>query len=158
MKSRIEREKVRRLARWANGEAPGPVRIDLEPTFGCNLKCRFCWQRDPFRLQATNYTRALGDQRLLEIVDEAAELFRMKGDWERSEEYLRESLELLEGEDFEGVEEKRVHCLLDLADLSEKKGEKTQAKRLLEESVSRIDSWHDSEARRRMKMKAADLI
>lgn len=86
MKSQIEREKIRRLARWAKGEPQPPVRIDLEPTFGCNLKCKFCWQRDPFRMSVTNYSRALKEERLMEIIDEAAELgvleWQIAGGWE----------------------------------------------------------------------------
>jgi len=86
MKRHIEREKIRRLAKWANGKPQPPIRIDLEPTFGCNLKCKFCWQRDPYRIGQTNYTRALKEERLIQLVHEAAELdvveWQIAGGWE----------------------------------------------------------------------------
>ena len=86
MKSQIEREKIRRLAKWAKGIPQPPIRMDLEPTYGCNLKCKFCWQRDPYRIGITNYSTALTEQRLLEIVDEAAKLgvleWQIAGGWE----------------------------------------------------------------------------
>lgn len=86
MKGQIEREKIRRLAKWANGEPQPPIRIDLEPTFGCNLKCKFCWQRDPYRIGVTNYSHALTEERLLKLVDEAAEMgvmeWQIAGGWE----------------------------------------------------------------------------
>jgi MoaA/NifB/PqqE/SkfB family radical SAM enzyme len=86
MKEHIEREKIRRLVKWGNGEPQPPIRIDLEPTHTCNLKCKFCWQRDPYRLGITNYSNALSEERLLKLVDEAAELgvleWQIAGGWE----------------------------------------------------------------------------
>ena len=82
----IQREKIRRLARWAKGEPQAPVRIDLEPTLACNLKCRFCWQRSEERLKQCNYSNPLSEERILEIVDEAASLgvkeWQVAGGWE----------------------------------------------------------------------------
>jgi len=84
--NKIEQEKIRRLAIWASGcEAP-PIRIDLEPTFGCNLKCKFCWQRDPYRIGLTNYSRALKEERLIKLVHEAGKMgvleWQIAGGWE----------------------------------------------------------------------------
>ncbi len=83
---KIWKEKVRRLARWARGEPAPPVRIDLEPTFGCNLLCKFCWQRDPYRVEITNYKNAISEERLYEIVHEAGRMgvldWQIAGGWE----------------------------------------------------------------------------
>jgi MoaA/NifB/PqqE/SkfB family radical SAM enzyme len=82
----IQREKIRRLARWAKGEPQPPVRIDLEPTLACNLKCKFCWQRSEDRLNQCNYSNPLTEKRILEIIDEAAALgvkeWQIAGGWE----------------------------------------------------------------------------
>lgn len=86
MKLHIEHEKIRRLAKWAKGMPQPPVRIDLEPTFGCNLKCKFCWQRDPGRLAKADYSKTPTEERLLRLVDEAADLgvmeWQIAGGWE----------------------------------------------------------------------------
>lgn len=83
---KIWKEKVRRLARWARGEPAAPVRIDLEPTYGCNLLCKFCWQRDPYRVEITNYKNAISEERLYEIVHEAGRMgvldWQIAGGWE----------------------------------------------------------------------------
>lgn len=86
MKGHIEQERIKRLVKWARGEPQPPIRIDLEPTFGCNLKCKFCWQRDPYRKEQCNYSAALSDKRLIQLVEEAAELgvleWQLAGGWE----------------------------------------------------------------------------
>ncbi|MFH1850427.1 MAG: radical SAM protein [archaeon] len=86
MNEGIQKERIKRLARWAGGERAGPVKIDFEPTHSCNLKCKFCWQRSEDRLKITNYSRALTEERLLQIVHEAAALgvleWQIAGGWE----------------------------------------------------------------------------
>ena len=82
----IWQKKVERLEQWARGNPAPPVRIDLEPTFGCNLECKFCWQRDPFRLEMTNYKNAISEERLYGIVHEAGRMgvldWQIAGGWE----------------------------------------------------------------------------
>lgn len=82
----IQREKIIRLAKWARGEPQPPVRIDLEPTLACNLKCKFCWQRSKERLEQCNYSNPLSENRILELIDEAAKLgvkeWQIAGGWE----------------------------------------------------------------------------
>jgi MoaA/NifB/PqqE/SkfB family radical SAM enzyme len=86
MRERIKKETVRRLAKWVKGNPQPPVRIDLEPTLSCNLKCKFCWQRSEERIRQCNYSNPLSEERILEIVDEAAELgvleWQIAGGWE----------------------------------------------------------------------------
>lgn len=78
--------KVKRLAQWMKGEKAGPVKIDLEPTNTCNLRCRFCWTRSDERLSNCQYDNLLSDERILEIIDEAAQLgvveWQVAGGWE----------------------------------------------------------------------------
>jgi MoaA/NifB/PqqE/SkfB family radical SAM enzyme len=82
----IKKEKIKRLKNWSNGKKQPPVRIDLEPTFGCNLKCKFCWQRSDFRLKQCNYSNPLTEERILKLVKEAADLgvleWQIAGGWE----------------------------------------------------------------------------
>jgi len=63
--------KTERLEEWKNGKKMPPVRIELHPTDRCNLNCKFCWQNS-----ATNkdYSKELSEDKLLAIVDEAAEM------------------------------------------------------------------------------------
>lgn len=63
--------KVRRLHRWRNGEKQAPVRIELHPTDRCNLSCRFCWRKGEHEVRPE---KELSEEKLLEIVDEAAEM------------------------------------------------------------------------------------
>jgi len=74
------------LVAWYKGKKAGPLRIDIEPTSTCNLKCRFCWTRSEERLRSCQYQRTLTDKRLLEIVEEAARLgvkeWQIAGGWE----------------------------------------------------------------------------
>lgn len=82
----LQRIKVRRLAQWMKGEKAGPVKIDLEPTSACNLKCKFCWTRSDERLSNCQYDKLLSDERIMEIIDEAARLgvveWQIAGGWE----------------------------------------------------------------------------
>jgi len=82
----FEKEAIKRLRKWAKGEKAPPLHIDIEPTNSCNLKCRFCWTRSEERVRNCQYQRTLTNKRLLEIVDEAAELgvksWEIAGGWE----------------------------------------------------------------------------
>ncbi|HNR34314.1 MAG TPA: radical SAM protein [Candidatus Hydrogenedentes bacterium] len=76
-----------RLRRWKNGETPGPWNLMLFPTNRCNLRCIMCWRNHeatrglpvlptheiPLE-RRNNPHKELSDDRLLEIVDEAAAL------------------------------------------------------------------------------------
>lgn len=79
-------ESLRRLILWSKGKIAPPLHIDLEPTSSCNLKCIFCWTRSKERLENCQYQRKLSNKRLLEIVEEAAELgvkeWEIAGGWE----------------------------------------------------------------------------
>jgi len=67
--------RVERLAKWAMGEKASPVTIELVPTERCNLDCLSCWRQgwDKKRLEE-RYAQEMPDQRLLKLVDEAAEI------------------------------------------------------------------------------------
>ena len=67
-------EQLRRLLRWQAGETPGPgpVKITLFPTNICNLHCLHCWQR--WGDYDKTYQTEVSDERLLRLVDEAAEM------------------------------------------------------------------------------------
>jgi len=86
MNEKIKKETIRRIISWADGKPQPPIRIDLEPTFSCNLKCKFCWQRSKERLKQCDYSRPLSENRILEIIGEAAELgvleWQIAGGWE----------------------------------------------------------------------------
>ena len=82
----FEKEAVKRLKKWYKGGKAPPLHIDIEPTHSCNLRCRFCWTRSKERVKNCQYQRTLTNKRLLEIVDEAAELgvksWEIAGGWE----------------------------------------------------------------------------
>ncbi len=82
----IHKIKLQRLSSWLKGEKVGPVKIDIEPTHTCNLKCKFCWTQSPQRLASCQYDKLLSNERILEIIDEAAELgvveWQIAGGWE----------------------------------------------------------------------------
>ncbi|MBN2056407.1 radical SAM protein [bacterium] len=84
--SELHAEKLMRLYKWSRGVPSPPWKIDLEPTHACNLACVFCWTRDEKRLGYAAYRTPLDEKRLLEIVDEAAELgvreWQIAGGWE----------------------------------------------------------------------------
>lgn len=84
--SEIHPEKLMRLYKWSRGIPSPPWKIDLEPTHQCNLRCVFCWTRDQERVGYAAYRKPLTDERLLSIVDEAAELgvkeWQIAGGWE----------------------------------------------------------------------------
>src|SRR6516162_5618354 len=67
-------EQLRRLLRWDSGErpGPGPTKITVFPTNICNLDCVHCWQR--WGDYDKTYRTEVPDERLLRLVDEAAEM------------------------------------------------------------------------------------
>lgn len=67
-----ETSKYDRLVQWRNGETPGPWTISFYPTYRCNIECRICWKRQ-FEEPLTA-KEELPSERLLEMVDEAAEM------------------------------------------------------------------------------------
>lgn len=67
-------DKISRLLRWEAGETPGPWGLSLFPTNRCNQRCKICWQRwVESETGQVDYSE-VPDRRLLELVDEAAEL------------------------------------------------------------------------------------
>ncbi|MCC6145498.1 MAG: radical SAM protein [Candidatus Hydrogenedentes bacterium] len=61
-----------RIRQWQRGETPGPWAISLYPTYRCNIECKICWKRafeEPLKAN-----EELPDERMLALVDEAAEL------------------------------------------------------------------------------------
>ena len=68
---------VDRLERWRRGEKPGPREVMISPTNRCNLRCKMCWARESeekFGKALYSAEQELSDERLLELVDECAEM------------------------------------------------------------------------------------
>ena len=68
---------VDRLERWRKGEKPGPCEVVILPTNRCNLRCKMCWARkceELFGQAMYSAEQELSDERLLELVDECAEM------------------------------------------------------------------------------------
>ena len=63
--------KVDRVLQWQAGGTPGPWLVTLFPTNRCNLRCKICWQRGA---DTVNVAAETPDDRLLELVDECAEV------------------------------------------------------------------------------------
>lgn len=59
-----------RITSWNEVGPQGPMTLELYPTLACNLNCQFCDTTDRHRPPVNE----LSPERLLEIVDEAAEL------------------------------------------------------------------------------------
>ena len=59
-----------RIRRWEQEGPQGPLTLELYPTLACNLDCAFCDTTDRHRPPVNELSR----ERLLEIVDEAADL------------------------------------------------------------------------------------
>lgn len=70
----METERVNRMLEWARGNPQGPVSIHLDPTNSCNIKCVFCWMRSHERWGLLDTSNELSNERLLHLVDEAADL------------------------------------------------------------------------------------
>lgn len=69
--------KFSRIQRWMRGETPGPWEMQVHPTNRCNLKCRHCWERRAEReigMSIYDKTAEVSEERLLRLVDEAAEM------------------------------------------------------------------------------------
>ena len=86
MDKQIKKETIKRLVQWAKEKPQPPIRIDLEPTLSCNLKCKFCWQRSEERIRQCNYSNPLSEERMLQLIDEAADYgvleWQIAGGWE----------------------------------------------------------------------------
>ena len=65
-------EITKRILMWMNGHKAGPVRLQLNLTNRCNIKCRFCWLRD-FDATGANYDE-IEPERYLKIIDEASDM------------------------------------------------------------------------------------
>ncbi len=76
MTEKIERYKTKleRLREWENGAKAGPISIHLDPSNRCNLECKFCWQRSHERKGWINYGNELSEKKLIELVEEAADM------------------------------------------------------------------------------------
>lgn len=61
---------IRYLLDWAKGKPGKPYRIQLEPTFKCNLKCVYCGRHD----KKFDYESELPTEKWLEIVHDAAKI------------------------------------------------------------------------------------
>jgi len=68
----IEEERIKRLKNWFNGKCEMPLRIHLNITNVCNLKCEFCWQSgvDKKKLIIENLTK----DRIVNLVREAKKM------------------------------------------------------------------------------------
>lgn len=67
-------EVIKRLISWSKGKPRGPISIHIDPTNKCNLVCKFCWQRSHERMGLVDLKNELSEQKLLQIVEEAAKL------------------------------------------------------------------------------------
>lgn len=76
MSKKIERydTKMKRLRNWNKGDPQGPVSIHLDTSNRCNQECVFCWQRSHERRGWINYDNELSENKLINLVDEAADL------------------------------------------------------------------------------------
>ena len=61
---------AKRVARWKDLGPQGPMTLELYPTLTCNLNCQFCDTTDRHRPPVDE----MSEERLLEIVDEAAQM------------------------------------------------------------------------------------
>ena len=67
--------KVQRLKKWAKGERAPPLSLELVPTDKCNLNCRSCWRQNYSEEELEEkFSDEMSDERLLKLIDEAAEL------------------------------------------------------------------------------------
>ncbi len=60
-----------RLRDWVACKPQGPWFVTIYPTNRCNLVCKMCWQRGVDKLE---FSRETSDERLLELVDECADM------------------------------------------------------------------------------------
>jgi MoaA/NifB/PqqE/SkfB family radical SAM enzyme len=66
--------KISRLLRWEQGETPGPWELTVLPTNRCNLTCKHCWLRAAEATPDGVDLTQVPDERLLQLVEEAAAL------------------------------------------------------------------------------------
>jgi len=59
MKMNLQNYEASCLINWANGKGARPSRIQIEPTFKCNLKCLYCGRN----LKKFDYAKELSDRR-----------------------------------------------------------------------------------------------
>ena len=59
-----------RIQSWDKDGPQGPMTLELYPTLSCNLNCSFCDTTDRHRPPV----HELSEERLIEIVDEAAQM------------------------------------------------------------------------------------
>lgn len=67
-----EEKMLDRLALWQEGKTPGPWQISFYPTYRCNIRCKICWKQ-AFE-EPLDRTQEISKDRMLSLVDEAAEL------------------------------------------------------------------------------------
>lgn len=68
-------EKTKRLIKWMNGKPQPPFTIELIPTNRCNLNCASCWRKSTSEEGIEKeYAKELSDERLIQLIDEAADI------------------------------------------------------------------------------------
>lgn len=68
-------EKIKRLMGWMNGKPQPPFTIELIPTNKCNFNCASCWRKSISEKEIKKkYGEELSDERLLQLIGEAAEI------------------------------------------------------------------------------------
>jgi MoaA/NifB/PqqE/SkfB family radical SAM enzyme len=68
-------EKISRLSKWAKRQKAPPTSIELIPTDRCNSNCLTCWRRSFTQEQLQErYKQEMSDERILKLIDEAAEI------------------------------------------------------------------------------------
>jgi len=68
-------ERIKRLVHWMGGKKEPPTTIELIPTDRCNSACKTCWRRGFTEEQLEERIKnEMTDQRILELVEEAAEM------------------------------------------------------------------------------------
>ena len=122
---------------------------------------KLCLEMSKIWKEAQNYTKAVDfvlraleyfpkipnyiqDPSYLESLKEAADLFWIKRDFEKSEEYLRECMIVLEELRLEGKEDMKVDIMLRLSSICEMKGEKDACLDLLRQSILLFPSLSSS--------------
>jgi MoaA/NifB/PqqE/SkfB family radical SAM enzyme len=64
-------ESIQRIKSWQLGKPLGPLKLQINPTDKCNLKCKFCWLRD---FTQVDYRNQVTKKRYLQLIEEAKEL------------------------------------------------------------------------------------